>query len=499
MKIFSKIKETLKSKRTKIVAASAIILSLVTGLVGANVDMAKSSASATPRFNFMQNDKELLTSLNLTQNPSGTNWSDPVSANIGDEVALRFYFHNGTPDTTAHNVTMRALLPSAVGKQHNVLSYLDSDETSLITDTVINGTIEGFGAGYAQVNTAADSRLEYIPGSTQIWRTNPNEYGKTMIDAVVNESGLNIGNVDGCWQYAGYLTFKVKVKAPAQLSISKYVAYPGSTTWSASLNNVKEGETVAWKIGLLNHGESDALNVAVKDILPANITYIPGTTVYFGPDAPANGTTLADGITVNGLNVNKVMPGEAKVVYLVFQTRVGTNLPYTNGVWTGINTANATLNGTTISATARINVCGVPNVTIAKTVKNASGNWVEQINVKLGDTINYKIVVTNIGTAALTSINVNDVIPVYSRYINGSTKVNGTTVADGIAGAGIPLANLAAGQSATITLQVIVVGCPPLGDYTMINTAYVSATGIVGISDTASAIVHLDPIALPTL
>lgn len=498
MKIFSKIKETLKSKRTKIVAASAIILSLVTGLIGANVDMARSSASATPRFNFMQNDKELLTSLNLTQNPSGTNWSDPVSANIGDEVALRFYFHNGMQDTTAHNVTMRALLPSTVGKQHNVLSYLDSDETPLITDTVVNGSIKGFGAGFTQVNTTSDARLEYIPGSTKIWRTNPNEYGKPMIDAVVNETGLNIGNVDGCWQYAGYLTFKVKVKAPAQLSISKYVAYPGSSTWSANLNNVKEGETVAWKIGLLNHGQSDAVNVAVKDVLPDHVTYIPGTTVYYGPDYP-NGYVMTDGLTVNGLNINRVQPGETTEVFLVFQTKVGTGLPYSNGVWTGINTANATLNGTTISATARINVCGVPNVTIAKTVKDASGNWVELINVKLGDTITYKIVVKNIGTAPLTSINVNDVIPVYSKYINGSTKVNGTAVADGIAGTGIPLANLAAGQSVTITLQVLVYGCPPLGDYTMVNTAYVSATGVVGISDTASAIVHLDPIALPTL
>lgn len=500
MKIFSRIKESLKSKRVKLIAASAIILSLFAGVLGAdNVNKVHSSDSTTPRFNFMANDREMLTSMNLTQTPNGTEWVDPISANVGDEVALMFYFHNGMENTTAHNVTMRALLPSTVGKQHNVLSYLKSDETSLITDTVVNGNIKGFGNGFAQINTTEDARLEYIPGSTKIWRTNPDEWGRPMIDAVVNESGLNIGSVNGCWQYAGYLTFKVKVKAPAQLSIAKYVAYPGTgQSWAASLSNVKEGETVAWKVGLLNHGETDAVNVAVKDVLPAHTTYIPGTTVYFGPDYP-NGYVMPDGFTGNGLNINRVQPGEDKIVYLVFQTRVGTGLPYTNGVWTGINTASATFNGQTINATARINVCGIPGVTIEKTVQNDSGNWVEQNNADLGDDITYRIIVRNTGTAALTNIKVNDVIPIYTKYINGSTTVNGQAATDGIAGTGIAVGNLNCGQIVTVIFKVNTYGCPPLGDYTLTNSAYVSATGVVGVSDTARTILHLNPVILPTL
>lgn len=500
MSFLTRLFRKVSGKTKKAIKRSAMILSLLSlVVVPLATNGSQATDSTTPRFNFLRGDVEMLTAANVTKGQS--DWTDPVSgtykANIGDEIVFRFYVHNGILNSTAHNTTIRALLPNGASTQARVLSTLASQETAAITDTVVDGTIVGTGNGFAQIDLNTAGRLEYVPDSTKIWRHNPEQWGVTIRDGITSNDGINIGAINGCWEYATYVTFKTVVKAPAQIAIDKYVAYPGTTTWNTILQNAKEGETVAWKIPVRNTGQTNAANVLVKDTLPSKLIYIPGSTVFFGPDAPAAGYQMPDGITVAGLSINTLRPGDAGVAYFVFQTRIGTNLEYgPGGISELVNTARATFENQTVMDQAKVTVNGVSGMTVEKKVWNGS-SWVEQSSARLGDTIRYQITIQNTGQTTISNVKVADVIPIYTSYIPGTTKLNGNIIADGITTAsGVSVATFVRGGSLVFQFDVKTVGCPPIGDYTITNTAYVSATGISSISDTARTILSF--IAAPT-
>lgn len=501
MNLFSKIISTLKSSAARSVAVLALAGAV---LMPSNVlnSEATGSKSNTPRFNYLQGDSEMLTASNYTKGQN--EWSDPVggnyTANIGDEIVFSFYFHNGTLNSTATNTIARALLPNTIGTQHKVLSHLWSDQTKAITDTVVNGKIVGYGNGFTEINLSSAGRLEYVPGSTKIWHQKPEYWGVTIPDGITSNDGINIGSIKGCWEYAGYITFKTVVKSAASIAIDKFVAYPGTGySWSTLLQGAKEGESVAWKIPVKNTGQTDAYEVLVKDTLPNTLSYIAGSTVYFGPDAPANGFQMPDGIVGNGLYIDKLQPGDANIAYFVFQTKIKTNLTYgSGGTAELVNTATATYNNQSVQDQARVVVNGVSGMTIDKKVWNGS-NWVEQNYIKLGDNIRYQIIVKNVGDVVLMDALVSDVIPVYTEYIKGSTSINGKTVADGIATGGISLGNINRASSVVVEFTVKSYGCPPVGDYNLVNTAYGSAYLVTTVSDTASTIMTLNRVAGPSI
>lgn len=487
-----------KSKVKKIAVRSLAVLALAAAFVvpTAVTNSYATGETATPRFNFLQGDTEMLTAANYTKGQ--TAWVDPVSgeykADTGNEIVFRFYFHNGQTNSTAHNVTLKAAVSDQMATTHKVYSTLSSTETAAITDTVVNGQIVGYGNGFAQVDLNAPGRLEYIAGSTKMWRTHPNQWGTALPDGITSSTGLNIGSVEGCWDFAGYVTFKMRVRGEARIVIEKYVAYPGAASWQSVLDNAKEGEVVAWRIGVRNLGDSDAANVLVKDTLPAKLTYMPGSTVYFGPDAPANGYIMPDGITGNGLFINTLRSGVGTFdnnAYFTFKTRIGSNLSYNaEGKAELVNRATATYQNQSVSADAKVIVCGVTSLIINKTVWNGSA-WVEQNNIQFGQNIRYRITVKNNGQTDMTNLIVSDVIPVYTRYIIGSTTFNGAAQPDGITGNGISLGAVARGATATIEFEVKTYGCPPIGDYTLVNVAYATTDQTTVVSDTATTIMTL--------
>lgn len=502
MKLFSSLKQKVKKIAVRSLAVLALAATFVAPAAVSN--SYATGTNASPRFNFLQGDSEMLTAANYTKGQSS--WVDPVngnySADTGNEIVFRFYFHNGMENTTAHNVTLKASVSDQMATTQRVNTTLTSSETTAITDTVVNGNIVGYGNGYAEINLNAPGRLEYIAGSTKMWRQNPNQWGTTLPDGIVSANGLNIGSVDGCWQYAGYVTFKMRVRGDARIAIEKYAAFPGDTTWQPVLDNAKEGDVVAWRIGLRNLGDSDALNVLVKDTLPAKLTYMAGSTVYFGPDAPVDGYIMPDGITVNGLYINNLRSGADNLnnnAYFVFKTRVGTNLSYDGtGHAQLINSANATYQSQSVSATAKVIVSGTSSLNIEKTVWNGSA-WVEQNNIQFGQHIRYRIRVTNNGQTAMSNLIVSDVIPVYTRYVAGSTTFNGNAIADGITGNGVSLGSIARGATASVEFEVSTYGCPPIGNYTLVNSAYASTDQVNVVADTATTIMTLEAVQGPNM
>ncbi len=501
MKIFSRMLTKIKRSLTKTIAVLALGASIITPMVSAN-QSAVGNTSINPRFNFLQGDLEMLTAANYTKGQS--DWTDPVTgsyaADAGDEIVFRFYFHNGRLNTVATNTTFRAEIPNNIATQHRILSSLWSDQTPAISDTMVNNKLVGYGYGFTEINLNKPAKLEYIPGSTKLWRKTPNQWGVSLPDGITRDKGLNIGNVCGCWEYSGYITFKVKVKSPAQIEVDKFVSSDGANnTWNSVLEGAKEGDTISWKVPVKNTGDMDATNVLVKDTLPAGLSYIKGSTVYYGADAPEAGNKMPDGIVANGLYINNLKPGTENNAYFVFKTKIESGLSYSSaGTSELINSVKAVYNAHTVQDQAKVLVMGESGLTIQKKVWDGK-NWVEQNQIKLGDEIKYQITVTNSGQTSLENVTVSDVIPLYSKYITNSTKLNGASIPDGIESAGINISSIDRGGKSVIEFSVKTYGCPPVGDYTLTNTAYASAKNIPSVSDTASTIMSLIKIIGPSV
>ncbi|MFA5158636.1 MAG: DUF11 domain-containing protein [Patescibacteria group bacterium] len=488
--IISKAGERAKAffaSKKKVMAGAAIAATLVAGVFGLQANDSAKSAG-TPRFNFLQGDKEMLRVAKTTD----STWGDPVTASVGDRVAFIFYYHNGKVDTTAHNTTLRVDLPAQQGTQLKATSYLWSSETAYITDTVVDGQIVGQSG--ATINTTGPARIEYVPGTSR-WFPNGSQTGQDLPDGIVSASGINIGDIQGCWQYSGYVTFLADIKGQTNLVMDKKVAHPGETTWHDEIN-ANPGDSVVYDLGVRNDGNITAQQVTVKDILPTYMTYETGTT-YLYTAAHPEGVKLPDTLYTTGVSLPDVIPGQSNSVYITYRARVNANIPA--GSWSLNNVAKVFQAGVEKDMDqAKVNVTADRGLVIDKKVSNGT-SWVEQSTARIGDTITYRIVVRNTGNIAVNSVVVRDIVPMYVSYVAGSTTVDGVAVGDQIVTtAGLSLGNIPAGGSKTITLRGRVYGCPPIGGYTLTNTAYTWAIGITQISDTAVTIVNVSAPTDPT-
>jgi uncharacterized repeat protein (TIGR01451 family) len=490
-RVVTKIK---KAKIKKAIGMTLAVLSLCS-LAIATPKVAPAHSSDTPlapRFNFLDGDQEMLRAANLTDHGD---WTDPINAKIGDRVAFLFYYHNGVLNSVAHDTKLRVDLPLDESNQLVAKSYLWSQETEAISDTIVGGNVVGLSGG--TVNLPSSSRIQYVAGST-LWypniKGNESEAGRALPDGITTNSGVDIGSINGCWDFAGYVTFMADIKGQAQLVLDKTVAHPGESTWHSDII-ANPGDSVAYHLGTRNDGDITATDVTLKDSLPTHMTYQNGTT-YVYTKAHPEGVKLADTLFTTGVSIPNMVPGNDGIEYVTYRTTVDANIPA--GPWVLVNVAKVFKAGVEQDqAQAVVNVTGIRGLVIEKTVSNGV-SWVEQNTVKLDDTITYRIIVRNTGNTPVSSVVVRDVLPQFVTYNAGSTTVNSVAVADGIASStGISLGNLAVGEQKEIHLSGVVHGCPPLGDFTLTNTGFVKATDVAEKSDTASSILHVTKVPTP--
>lgn len=115
------------------------------------------------------------------------------------------------------------------------------------------------------------------------------------------------------------------------------------------------------------------------------------------------------------------------------------------------NVASITYNGTTIrSLPTETLLLVLP--TVIKTVDKAIAS--------IGETLNYTVVIGNIGLTAIKNLEFRDSIPRGSEYVVNSFKVNGAAVTPTIETDTLKytIPNIAALGSATIEFQVHVIG-----------------------------------------
>lgn len=390
MKFLSKFKKIGKYL-AGIAAAAAIVSQLVLPAISMRADSA--------RFNFLDGDNELFKGLNYSKGEDV--WKDPVAGEAGDIFSGYVYYHNGIEQSEAKNTTIKVTIPGqSTNKIAKLSASISADGTETVTDTIVNKQIVGVSG--LTVKLDKDAEVSLVPGSIK-WYPNKS---KTAVELpfeqsgneIVSANGLNIGDIKGCWEYSGYVTFafKTKVKAqPANLTLAKSVknVSKGQTAFVESVS-VAKNEKVQFKIETVNNGGSVATNVVLSDLLPSDLTPVAGSARL--DNAGTISTISEASLLSSGVNIGNLAVGAKATV--TFEATAPSNIAIAKTV---VNTARVVSGNLSLTDTAQVCLeAGIVNLVMSKSAYNQT----QKVNATEraagpGDIIEYILVTKNTGNS----------------------------------------------------------------------------------------------------
>lgn len=270
---------------------------------------------------------------------SAGNWKDELTVQPGKEYLVQMYVHNNAASSlnlVAQNTRVMANVPNTTGKKVQIDGFITADNATpnRVWDQAI-------------FNSDRNFNLTYVNGSTKFYNNVFGQAGTTLSDSIVTDKGAQVGydkidgKVPGCFQFSGYVSFKVKaqVAQTANHTVTKEVSKHGANKWSENYA-AKPGEVVDYLIEYKNIGEAQTDNVMISDVLPAGTSYVNGSTVLGNALHPA-GLKASDNITKNGINIGSYKQNGG--AWMIFSAKVAENdkLPVC-GKNTLINKARAT-------------------------------------------------------------------------------------------------------------------------------------------------------------
>lgn len=287
-----------------------------------------------------------------------------IEVQNGETYVIRLYAHNNNPggyDAVAEDTKVSFEIPQETGTNVRVNGYISSS----------NASPTGY-VDYVDFKSDQAFHLEYVYGSALLENNGIGANGGVRLsDDIVNSvsGGVLIGydaldgKVPGCYQYANYVTIQVKAVYDTEFTLEKQVRLKDSEdkTWQDSVN-AQIGDEVEFKITYTNTSKSDAEQRPVlRDILPANLEYVPGTTMVYNATYP-NGASLDDGqLTSDGGVILGYYSGQSNLIVVFTAKVVDENLAC--GSNTLVNWGRATVNETVLQDHAEVvlnKVCEEP-------------------------------------------------------------------------------------------------------------------------------------------
>src|SRR5436309_6942179 len=239
------------------------------------------------------------------------------------------------------------------------------------------------------------------------------------------------------------------------------------STYLRDPNVLLDGDTLRYTITVKNIGNADAANMTLRDAVPANTTYVAGSTTL-------NGAAVADvaGVSplVNGMPINSPanptpgsMPADASsnpanVATITFNVVVNpsvasgtaiSNQGFVNG--NGIVDQPSDDPRTLAPNDPTIDVVGSRPVLYAEKRVVLFTDLGSPGIIDPGDVLRYTITVNNSAAIAATGVVLNDPVPTNTTYVANSTLLNGSPVGQPDGGAsplasGITIGTLAPGE-----------------------------------------------------
>jgi uncharacterized repeat protein (TIGR01451 family)/fimbrial isopeptide formation D2 family protein len=262
------------------------------------------------------------------------------------------------------------------------------------------------------------------------------------------------------------------------------------------------GETLRYTITVRNTGTDHATNAVLRDQIPVNTTYVPGSTTL-------NGAALADlggqSPLVNGLVLQT--PANATPGFLPADPSGTSNAVAT--VTFDVVVDRSVIDGTVISnqgfVSATTGIVDQPSDDPATPIVNdptrdVVGNlpllYADKRVVLQGDAgspgivdpldvLRYTITITNTGSIPASGLVLTDAVPANTTYVADTTTLNGSAYGRPDGGAaplagGITIGTLAAGASATVQFDLRVNAGTPAGTV-ISNQAVVASTELTDL------------------
>lgn len=455
-------------KKIKSFVVGMMAMSMIMPAVLPGITMA-----ASPAFNVHPKDKP---TLQVAKRVEGDDiFSTTVNVEPGDQVAFKVYIHNTVEDTVANSTRVIAFIDDGYSTSHTGTATISASNAASVM-------------GAATVTSSQPVALEYVENTTKKWwftgDNSENVHWLSMPNTILT-SGIDIGDVQGCFEYVQYVTYTFNVLAepsnPANLTLEKTV----STTKSNFTEeiSVERDDTVWFNLQVANTGDEAAQNVVVRDVLPEGLTYVNGSTEVQRDQLVDN--NVGDGIvTAAGLSIDQIL-GNNTTVNVRFQASVDNDA--SDGVKTNTGYAKAT-GISEISDTARVNVSVEenPDLSIAKTVSlgEDSNNFGENVYTSEDDIVRFRVVVTNNGDVTLEDVRLVDELPSGLEFYQDIEPDNYDV--DDLDGSGLQLGNLDPSEDATIYFHARVTTSD---ERSMTNTARTWADNFADpVEDTA--VVH---------
>jgi uncharacterized repeat protein (TIGR01451 family)/fimbrial isopeptide formation D2 family protein len=219
---------------------------------------------------------------------------------------------------------------------------------------------------------------------------------------------------------------------------------------------VTAGDTLLYTVKVNNIGTENAVGVTLRDLVPANTSYVANTTKLNGlsvADVGSGVSPLQNGMPINSPSnlTPGVMPADASAVAgntatVTFEVKISPNVVNGtiisnqgfvdgSGVGSGPFPEQPSDDPTTPipNDPTSVVVGNVPLIYALKTVKlvvDNNGNGL----VDPGDVLSYTITLTNSAATPATGVVLADVVPANTTYVANSTTLNGGPVTDPSAG-----------------------------------------------------------------
>lgn len=293
---------------------------------------------------------------------SANTWYDNMNVQSGKTYIVRMYVHNNAATSlglTAKDVTAKVNLPTTTGKSVDVMGFVNASNVG--EDK--NGNKGKFAEVYddAKLTSTQNFNVAYVSGSLK-YENNAGTFA--LPESIFTQTGAKLGydkmdgNIPGCFQYSGYVSFEVKpqFETPSTYDFSKLVSKHGENKWVESYN-AKPGETVDYLLQYKNTSKAAQQDeVTFRDTLPAGMTYDKTQPTTWGNAQHSAGVKAVTGENItNGTGINVGSYAAGANAWLIFSAKVAANdnLP-TCGTNTLVNTGKVNTEGTSISDTANV-------------------------------------------------------------------------------------------------------------------------------------------------
>ena len=294
---------------------------------------------------------------------STNTWYDTINAQKDKTYIVRVYVHNNAATSlnlVAKNVTAKVNLPTTTGKSVDITGFVNASN--------VGADGKGNAGAYAEVydnaklTSTENFNVAYVPGTLKYENNAFGAAGTALPESIFTSAGAKLGydkldgNIPGCFQYAGYVSFEIKPQfaQTSDYSFSKMVSKHGANKWVESYQ-AQPNETVDYLLQYKNTGTVQQDGVTFRDTLPTGMTYVNGSTTYGNAKTP-NGVKASDNIA-NGTGINVGSYAAGANAWAIFSAKAPTTaqLPVC-GINTLVNTGKVTVSGTSSSDTANVTI-----------------------------------------------------------------------------------------------------------------------------------------------